>query len=130
MHFRPTGLQVIMTDTYRVLIEAHNVLLRFEEGVRRSGFVQTYYIDASSAEVAAAQALKRAAEDHELREQIANAPDSPPRFSLYEVERCTAEEIAEIEANPTGRASYPETFWSRLIYWLRRMRGRAYVQSL
>lgn len=122
---------MMMTTMYRVLIEAHNVLMDFEEeGIRRSGFVQTYYIESGSADAAASEALRRVAGDRELREQIANPPDSPPRFSIYEVERCTPEEIEEIEANPTGRASFPETSWSRLTWWLRKLRGRTFAFAI
>jgi hypothetical protein len=118
-----------MTATFRVLIEGHHILMRFDDGVRRSGFVQTYWIEAETADDAAFEALKRAAEDGELRAQIENGPDSPPGFSIYEVERCTPEELAEVQANPTGRASFPETVWSRLAYRFRRLRGRAYADA-
>lgn len=114
---------------FRVLVEAHDVRIQVDDRVRRSGFLQTFWVEADHPGAAAMQALKAAAGDPQLREQILNERDAPPWFSVYELERVAPEEMAEVEANPTGRAFYPETVWSPVVRWWRRIRGRVYVPS-
>ncbi len=91
---------------FSILINGHNILLATEKGEERCGFYQTHWIEAVDTCSAVEIAVEKIRRSQWLREAALNEADDPPIFEVEEIKE--VDTFDGVEANPTGRAFYPE----------------------
>jgi len=75
--------------TYRVFLNARNILTDFEGSIQKVGFYTTRFVEASSASKAMILATNLVKNDPKVRALLRNEELDPPVFAAQEVEECT-----------------------------------------